>query len=340
MTPTQAAATTSPPSAAAPSEQGSRARRGSRRGRGADLKLLAASPSALISSLWLVVLVLIAAVVPIFVTDAANHQDLALRFLPPFSLDDGFAFVLGADSLGRPILLQLIVGARTSLVVAACTVAISAVVGFAIGVVSGFFGGWVDTVLMRLADILHTVPSLLLALAVLYVLQPSITNLVLVLAVTRIPVYLRTARAQTLELRERVFVESSRSIGASSWRIMAKDITPMVTPTVRTLAMLEVANVILAAASLSFLGIGLQRPDVDWGMMVADGRSYLNVAWWVTVFPGLAIVATALAANLLSNWLRAIEDPTQRGFFVKPARRTRVSRRASDRPAIEKGTRS
>lgn len=299
-----------------------------RRAYAADLKLLIGSTSALVSLIWLLALVLVAAVMPIFITDAANHQDLALRFMPPFTLDNGFAFILGADSLGRPILLQLIVGARTSLLVAACTVALSAVVGTVIGIVSGYFGGWADTILMRLADILHTVPSLLLALAVLYVLQPSITNLVLVLAVTRIPVYLRTARAQTLELRERVFVESSRSIGASDWRIMGKDITPMVTPTMRTLAMLEVANVILAAASLSFLGIGLQRPDVDWGMMVSDGRSYLNAAWWVTVFPGLTIVATALAANLLSNWLRAIEDPTQRGFFVKPAKRSKKAGRS------------
>ncbi|AQA01938.1 ABC transporter permease [Mycobacterium sp. MS1601] len=298
-------------------------KRSARRAHAADLKLLIGSTSALLSLLWLLALVAVAAVLPFFITDAANHQDLALRFLPPFTLDNGPSFILGADSLGRPILLQLIVGARTSLLVAACTVTLSAVVGTVVGIVSGYFGGWADTILMRLADILHTVPSLLLALAVLYVLQPSITNLVLVLAVTRIPVYLRTARAQTLELRERVFVESSRSIGASDWRIMAKDITPMVTPTMRTLAMLEVANVILAAASLSFLGIGLQRPDVDWGMMVSDGRSYLNVAWWVTVFPGLTIVATALAANLLSNWLRAIEDPTQRGFFVKPVKGSR-----------------
>lgn len=304
------------------------AKRVARRAYTADLKLLIGSTSALVSLIWLLALVLVAAVLPIFITDAANHQDLALRFMPPFTFDNGFAFVLGADSLGRPILLQLIVGARTSLLVAACTVALSAVVGTVIGIVSGYFGGWADTILMRLADILHTVPSLLLALAVLYVLQPSITNLVLVLAVTRIPVYLRTARAQTLELRERVFVESSRCIGASNWRIMGKDITPMVTPTMRTLAMLEVANVILAAASLSFLGIGLQRPDVDWGMMVSDGRSYLNAAWWVTVFPGLTIVATALAASLLSNWLRAIEDPTQRGFFVKPAKRARKAARS------------
>ena len=287
------------------------------------LRMLAGSPSAMTSAIWLVVLLLIAAILPLFVTTAANHQELSLRFLEPFSLDQGMSFVLGADSLGRPMLLQMIVGARTSLIVAVLTVGLSALIGFAIGVISGYFGGWVDTVLMRLADILHTVPSLLLALAVLYVLKPSITNLVLVLAITRIPVYLRTARAQTLELRERVFVESSRSLGATSLRIMTKDITPMVAPTMRTLAMLEVANVILAAASLSFLGIGLQRPDVDWGMMVSDGRAYLSMAWWVTVLPGITIVVTALAANVLSNWLRAVEDPTQRGFFIKPPKRSK-----------------
>jgi peptide/nickel transport system permease protein len=282
----------------------------------ATVRLLAGSPSAVVALAWLVVLALVAAVVPLFVTEAANHQDLTLRFAEPFTVENGFAFVLGADSLGRPMLLQLVVGARTSLLVAALTVAASALLGSAIGVVSGYFGGWADNVLMRIADILHTVPSLLLALAVLYVLEPSITNLVLVLAITRLPVYLRTARAQTLELRERVFVESARSLGSTHRRIMAVDIAPLVTPTVRTLAMLEVANVILAAASLSFLGIGLQRPDVDWGMMVADGRSYLASAWWVTVLPGVAVLATALAASILSNWLRAVEDPAQRAELL------------------------
>ncbi|GAA0929020.1 ABC transporter permease [Pseudonocardia zijingensis] len=288
---------------------------------GIPWRLLRGSASAVAGASWLAVLILVAAVLPVFVTEAANHQDLALRFEEPFGTGHGIAYVLGADSLGRPMLLQLIVGARTSLVVAGLTVAISALAGFAIGVLSGYAGGWLDTVLMRLADILHTVPSLLLALAVLYVLEPSITNLVLVLAITRMPVYLRTARAQTLELRERVFVESSRSLGATNARIMTRDIAPLVAPTIRTLAMLEVANVILAAASLSFLGIGLQRPDVDWGMMVADGRSYLASAWWVTVLPGLAVLATALSASILSNWLRAVEDPTQRGAFLSRSRR-------------------
>ena len=166
---------------------------------------------------------------------------------------------------------------------------------------------------------------MLLALVVLFVLDPSITNLIVVLAITRIPVYLRTARAQTLEVRERVFIEVARAAGASHWRIMTRDIAPMVFPTIRTLAMLEVATVILQAASLTFLGIGLQRPDVDWGMMVADGREYLRIAWFVTVFPGLVIVFTALAASLFSNWLRAVEDPAQNAHFFARSRRRKAA---------------
>lgn len=289
------------------------------------LRMLLASPLAVASTAWLALLVLVGLVVPALVAEQANRQNLALRFVEPFSLEHGAAFVLGADGLGRPMLLQLIVGAQTSLLVAAFAVAISAALGFTTGIVSGYFGGWLDQGLMRIADILHTIPSLLLALVVLYVLQPSVTNLIIVLAITRIPLYLRTSRAQALELRERVFVEASHAVGASAPRIIFRDIAPLVIPTMRTLAMLEIGTVILAAASLSFLGIGLQRPDVDWGMMVADGRSYLQRAWWITVFPGVVVVLTALAANILSNWMRAVEDPVQATLFVRtPRQRTAV----------------
>jgi peptide/nickel transport system permease protein len=273
-----------------------------------------------VSVCWLLFVVIVALVGPSFVADQANRQNLALRFLAPLANDKGAAFLLGADSLGRPILFQLIMGAQTSVTIAFFAVGSSAFLGYAIGLLSGYFGGWVDNILLRIADILHTIPSLLLALVVLFVLQPSIVNLIIVLGITRIPVYLRTSRAQTLEVRERTFVEVARSMGASNWRIMTRDIAPMVFPTIRTLAMLEVASVILAAASLTFLGVGLQRPDVDWGMMVADGRAYLKSAWFVTVFPGVVIVATALAANIFSNWLRAVEDPTQNTLFIRKPR--------------------
>jgi peptide/nickel transport system permease protein len=280
------------------------------------LHLLLRSLLPLASAIILVVLVLIALIGPLFTQKQAQFQQLDYRFLPPFHVNHGWTFVLGGDTVGRPMLLQLILGARTSLFIAAVSVGAAALIGSIIGMVSGYFGGWLDASIMRLSDIIHTLPSLLLALAILYVLHPSIRNLIVVLAVTRLPVYMRVARAQALEIRERVFVEASRAIGSRTSRILFKDVRPMVTPTILTVAMLEVANVILAAAGLSFLGVGLQRPDVDWGLMVATGRSYLSTAWWVTFFPGLAVVITALAANILSNWLRAIEDPAQSAMFV------------------------
>jgi len=272
---------------------------------------LLASPVALTCAIVLIVLVLVALIGAPLAETIANKQNLRLRFFAPFSFEQGWAYVLGADALGRPMLAQLIVGARTSFLVAGATVAVASIVGTSIGMLSGYFGGIVDAILMRISDIIVTVPSLLLALAVLFVLEPSVINLVLVLAIARLPVYLRVARAQTLELRERVFVEASKALGATDFAIIWRDIRPLVVPTVMTVAMLELASVMLAAAGLSFLGVGLQRPAVDWGTIVSEGREYLTRAWWATVFPGMAIVITALAANLLSNWLRASGDPLQ-----------------------------
>ncbi|GLQ54729.1 ABC transporter permease [Devosia nitrariae] len=286
-------------------------------------QMFTASPMVVASAVWLAFIVLVAVLAPALVAERANFQNLSLRFFPPFQIEQGIEFILGGDSLGRPILLQLAMGAQTSMIIAFFAVGISSLIGYAIGLVAGYFGGWVDNSLLRIADILHTVPSMLLALVVLFILEPSIFNVIIVLGITRIPVYLRTARAQTVEIRERTFVEVARSMGASHWRIMTREIAPLVFPTIRTLAVLEVAMVILAAASLTFLGIGLQRPDVDWGMMVADGKTYLKTAWFVAVFPGVVIVLTALSASILSNWLRAVEDPTQNILFARKPKPSR-----------------
>jgi peptide/nickel transport system permease protein len=282
--------------------------------------LLLRSPLPLVASIVLALLLLVAVVGAPLASTAAARQDLGARFLRPFHLSHGWEFVLGSDSLGRSMLLQLLVGARTTFVVAGCAVGLSALVGVTIGMISGYRGGWVDASLMRISDVIVTVPSLLLALAVLFVLTPSITNLVLVLAISRLPVYLRLARAQTLEIRQRVFIEASHALGATGPRIVWRDIRPLVIPTVLTVGMLEVANVMLAAAGLSFLGVGLQRPNIDWGTMVSEGRQYLSEAWWVTVLPGAAILISALAANLISNWLRAAGDPLQSGLLMVAGR--------------------
>jgi peptide/nickel transport system permease protein len=280
-------------------------------------QMFTASPMVVASAIWLLFIVLVAVFAPALVAEKANFQDLLSRFYAPFQFGKGWEFFLGADSLGRPILLQLAMGAQTSMIIAFFAVGISSAIGYMIGLIAGYFGGWVDNALLRIADILHTIPSILLALVVLFILQPSVFNVIIVLGITRIPVYLRTARAQTVEIKERTFVEVARSMGASHWRIITKEVAPLVFPTIRTLAVLEIATVILAASSLTFLGIGLQRHDVDWGMMVADGKTYLKTAWFVAVFPGVIIVLTALSASIVSNWLRAVEDPTQNILFAR-----------------------
>jgi peptide/nickel transport system permease protein len=171
---------------------------------------------------------------------------------------------------------------------------------------------------MRIADVLMSFPSLLLAVVVLYVFEPRVANLVLVLAITRMPVYIRTTRAEVLEIRERLFVDAARALGADGFRIVRKHIVPLVISTLITIATLDFAYVMLAESALSFLGIGIQPPEITWGLMVAQGRNYLASAWWLAFFPGLMIMLTTLALNLLSGWVRVATDPVQRWRLEVP----------------------
>jgi peptide/nickel transport system permease protein len=186
------------------------------------------------------------------------------------------------------------------------------VIGTLLGLVAGYTSKWPSQVIMRLADIIMSFPSLLLAVIVLYMMSPSVANLVIVLAITRIPIYLRTSRAEVLEIRERMFVQAAKVMGASTGRIVFRHILPVILPTLVTIATLDFAFVMLAESSLSFLGIGIQPPEITWGLMVSQGRSYLTTAWWLSFFPGLAIILTTLSLNLLSNWMRTALDPVQR----------------------------
>lgn len=172
--------------------------------------------------------------------------------------------------------------------------------------------GRMSQVILRLGDVIMSFPSLLLAVIVLYMLDPSVFNIIIVLAITRIPVYLRTARAEVLEVRERMFVQAAKVMGASDLRIVFRHILPVVLPTLLTIATLDFAFVMLAESSLSFLGIGIQPPEITWGLMVSQGRPYLTNAWWLSFWPGLAIILTTLSLNLLSNWMRIALDPVQR----------------------------
>lgn len=261
---------------------------------------------------FLVILMFSAIFGPSIIGGADIGMNLGLRNAPPFTLDNGVAYLLGADSLGRPIFPRILIAARTTMAISLSVVVISMMIGAGLGIAAGYYGGITSKVIMRGADLVMSFPSLLLAVIVLYVLKPYVFNVVIVLAITRLPVFIRVARAEVLEVKERLFVEAAVSMGASDWRILRLHITPLILPTLFTVASLDLANVMLAESSLSFLGIGVQPPNITWGVMVANGRNYLTSAWWLAFWPGFAILLTALSANLLSNWMRLAMDPKLR----------------------------
>jgi peptide/nickel transport system permease protein len=276
------------------------------------LSMLWRDKFAFFAALFLILATFCAILGPMLLRDAAVAQNLRARNLPPFSLENGWLLFLGADALGRSLLARIVVAAQNTLMIAAAAVICSSVIGALLGLVAGYSSPRVSNVIMRLADVIMSFPSLLLAVIVLYMLAPSVGNIVIVLAITRIPIYLRTTRAEVLEIRQRMFVQAAQVMGASSMRIVFRHILPMVIPTLVTIATLDFAFVMLAESSLSFLGIGIQPPEVTWGLMVAQGKQYLTNAWWLAFWPGLAIILTTLSLNLLSNWMRIVLDPVQR----------------------------
>ena len=276
------------------------------------LKMLWRDKFALCAAIFLFIVIFCALFGPMLLEDLATKQNLRARNAPPFDLSKGWVFFLGGDALGRPLLARIIVAAQNTMMVAAGAVACALIIGTTLGLIAGYTSKLASQVIMRLADVIMSFPSLLLAVIVLYMLEPAVGNLIIVLAITRIPIYLRTSRAEVLEIRERMFVQAARVMGASTGRIVFRHILPIILPTIVTIATLDFAFVMLAESSLSFLGIGIQPPEITWGLMVAQGRPYLTTAWWLSFWPGLAIVLTTLSLNLLSNWMRTALDPVQR----------------------------
>jgi peptide/nickel transport system permease protein len=281
-------------------------------GAGRVFRLLRRDVFAMVSLAFVLLVVACAVFGPWLLGDAGTRQNLRLRNAAPFSLEHGWLYLLGADTLGRSMLARLILASRNTIAIAAAAVAVSLAVGGALGLLAGFARGWVGDIVLRLTDIVMSFPSLLMAVVILYMFKPGVWTVVVVLAITRLPVYIRTTRAEVLELRERMFVSAARVMGASPLRIALRHVLPMVVPTLMTIATVEFAYVMLAESGLSFLGIGIQPPEVTWGLMVAQGRNYLGSAWWLAFFPGLAIMLTTLAVNLLASWMRIVMDPLQR----------------------------
>lgn len=250
---------------------------------------------------------------PLFAPHLPRIGELSAKLTPPAWAQGGNPdYFLGTDLLGRDILSRLMYGARTSLVVAFLCVFFSGAIGTAIGLVAGYLGGWIDAVLSRLTDMALSMPLILMAIILVAAFGASLTNVVLVIILFLWPRFARVIRGDVLNAKEQDFVALARVAGCSPLSIMWRHIFPNVLPTLLVIATLQISYVVLIEASLSFLGVGIPPPQPAWGVMVADGRAILAKAWWVALWPGLAIFSLVLSVNLLGDWLRDRLDPKLR----------------------------
>ncbi|HNR00180.1 MAG TPA: ABC transporter permease [Trueperaceae bacterium] len=275
------------------------------------LRMLLRSRTATAGAVILVCLAVLAALAPQLSPHDPARQDLRARLAPPAWVAKGTnAHVLGTDQLGRDILSRVIYGTRISLLVGVSVVLLAGTLGTLLGLLAGFLGGKVDTVLMRIVDVFLAFPFLLLAIVFMAMLGASLGNIILVLAITGWVEYARVVRAQVLSVRELEYVTAARALGARNLMIMLKHVLPNVFASVIVIASLQLGTVIISEASLTFLGLGIPPSIPTWGSMLASGREYFVLAWWLPTFPGLAIVLTVLAVNFLGDWLRDVFDPT------------------------------
>jgi len=260
----------------------------------------------------ILIILILAAIFADQLAPTPDAQELLQRLDAPSWAGGQHGYVLGTDSLGRDILARMIHGARVSLAVGLLGVALSGGVGITLGLVAGYLGHRWDRVIMRSADVQQAIPALVLAVAVAAVLKPTVLNLIAILAVTTWFTFTRVVRAEVLAIREMLFVDAARVVGANGGRIITRHILPNAAASIIVIATLMVGNLILFEASLSFLGVGVPVTTPTWGRMVFDGIDYVSTAWWIALFPGFAVMLTVLATNLVGDWLRDALDPRQR----------------------------
>lgn len=269
-----------------------------------------ANRGALAGLIVVVGVLLIALFAPVLAPHAPELTNSAVFLKPPFWQDGGsLSYPLGTDAIGRDMLSRLMYGARLSLVIGIAVVAVSVLVGTVLGLLSGYFKGIFEIAIMRLMDIILTLPSLLLAIVIVAILGPGLMNAMLAVAVVVLPHYVRITRAAVITEASRDYVTAARMSGASRMRLMFSEILPNCTAPLIVQASLGISTAILDAAALGFLGLGAQPPSPEWGTMLADAREFVLRAWWVVTFPGLAILITVLAFNLLGDGLRDAFDP-------------------------------
>lgn len=277
-------------------------------GQSRGLKQFTENRLNLIGLAFVSVVVFAAVLAPELAPYGSAEQDLFNRLQSP-SLDHP----MGTDQLGRDIFSRLLFGARISLRIAVIVVGITLTIGTSVGVVAGYVGGWVDEALMRIVDILLAFPGILLALVIAGILGPSLTNIMIALSVVGWTQYARIIRGSVLSVKEEEYIKSAQLMGVSNVSIITRHVLPNVVTPVIVLATMDMAYVILGTAGLSFLGLGAQPPTPEWGTMLASGRNYVDTAWWVVNFPGLAIMITVLGFNLLGDGLRDVLDPRDVG---------------------------
>jgi peptide/nickel transport system permease protein len=264
----------------------------------------ARNPLAMVGLAIVLALLVVAALAPLLATHSPTQQALADRLQPPSA-----AHLLGTDELGRDIYSRILYGSRLTLYIVGLVVLLVGPVGLLVGTVAGYVGGWLDVVLMRITDIFLAFPRLILALAFVAALGPGVGNAIIAIAITAWPPYARIARAETITVRNSDFIAAVQLQGASSARIIWGHIVPLCTSSLIVRLTLDMAGIILTAAGLGFLGLGAQPPTPEWGTMLADAREFVLRAWWVVTFPGLAILITVLAFNLMGDGLRDALDP-------------------------------
>ncbi len=257
-----------------------------------------------------VMFVLMAIFAPWIAPHDPNETDLLLRLQPPAWMEGGdWSYLFGCDALGRDLLSRIIYGSRVSIFIGVAVIVLATGVGIVAGLLAGYFRGWTDTVISRVVDILLAFPYLLFAIGLMAMMGPGLQNIILALAYKEWVIPCRLVRGDTLALREVEYIEAARAVGASPWYIMRREILPNILSPVIVVSTIRMAHVIILEASLSFLGIGVQPPTASWGSLVADGRSFIMDAWWVSTFSGFAILALVLAINVASQGLRDAFDP-------------------------------
>jgi peptide/nickel transport system permease protein len=265
------------------------------------------SSNVVVGVIVLVVVILAVVLAPLITSFDPIEQFRRERLMPP-----GGDHPFGTDNLGRDILSRVLYGGRTSLQVGLFSVAFASITGTVLGLVAGYYGRWVDSLIMRFIDVLLAFPSILLSLAIVAILGKDLRNVMLAVGIATLPIYTRVVRGSTLSVKQVDYIEAALALGSSTRRVLFLHILPNVLAPIIVVTTNGIAGAIIAGAALSFLGLGEQPPNPEWGNMLSQGRDYLRAAWWITTFPGLAIMVTVLSINLLGDGLRDILDPRLR----------------------------